>query len=77
MPQRDSEHEAVRRALITDGWTITHGPSTLSDEEARAVIDLGAELLLAAERAERTIAVEVKPFGGLSVIADVEQALGQ
>ena len=36
-------------------------------------VDFGVERLLAAER----IAVEVKPFGSTSPIADLEQALGQ
>jgi hypothetical protein len=77
MPQRDADHDAVKAALINDGWTITHDPYTVTFEAERAFIDLGAERLLAADRADRAIAVEVKPFGGLSVIADVEQALGQ
>jgi hypothetical protein len=77
MPQRDSDHDAVRAALVADGWTITHDPSAIAFAGDRAFIDLGAERLLAATQADRAIAVEVKPFGGLSVIADVQQAIGQ
>lgn len=40
-------------------------------------IDLGAEQLLAAEKAERRIAVEIKTFGGPSPMDDLEKALGQ
>lgn len=40
-------------------------------------VDLGAEQLLAAERAERQIAVEIKSFTGLSEMSDLEKAIGQ
>ena len=40
-------------------------------------IGLGAEQLLAAERAERKIAVEIKSFTGLSEMSDLEKAIGQ
>jgi XisH protein len=40
-------------------------------------VDLGAERLLAAERGTERIAVEVTSFVGRSVMADLEQALGQ
>jgi len=29
MPARDYDHDHVRRALIRDGWTITHDPLRL------------------------------------------------
>jgi len=77
VPRRDANHEAVTRALIKDGWTITHDPSTISFRDDRAFIDLGAERLLGAARDQHLIAAEIKPFTGPSVIADVEQAIGQ
>lgn len=40
-------------------------------------VDLGASKLLAAQKAERKIAVEVKTFSGKSEIDDLEKALGQ
>lgn len=40
-------------------------------------IDLGAERILAAEKAGQKIAVEVKSFVGDSVVDDLEKALGQ
>jgi hypothetical protein len=67
----------VKRALIADGWTITHDPYPLAMGTRRGFIDLAAEIALAAARDERTIAVEVKSFIGPSPLADVEQALGQ
>jgi hypothetical protein len=77
VPQRDANHEAVKSALVHDGWTITHDPYTVSYQDDRGYIDLGAERLLGAERDQRRIAVEIKSFVGLSVIADVQQAIGQ
>ncbi len=41
------------------------------------MIDLGAKKLLAAERGEQKIAVEVKSFLGPSAMNDLENALGQ
>jgi XisH protein len=70
-------HNAVRNALIKEGWTITHDPLTLPFGVHNLYVDLGAERLLAAEREGDRIAVEVKSFAGPSEVADMEQALGQ
>ena len=40
-------------------------------------LDLGAERVLAAEKGIRKIAVEIKTFAGASLIADLEDAVGQ
>lgn len=40
-------------------------------------VDLGAERLVAAEKAGRKIAVEIKGFGGQSEMAELEKAVGQ
>jgi hypothetical protein len=77
MPAKDLYHDVVKNALITDGWTITHDPLRLQWGPRDLYIDLGAEHLLAAERPGRKIAVEVKSFVGPSIVADLEQALGQ
>lgn len=77
MPQRDLHHQAVRNALVKDGWTITHDPLTVPFGLRRVYLDLGAERLLAAERGSERIAVEVKSFVGVSEVADLENALGQ
>lgn len=45
--------------------------------QKKLFIDLGAERVIAAEKAETKIAVEVKSFVGRSDIADLEFALGQ
>ena len=77
MPAKDIYHDVVKNALIKDGWTITHDPLILRWGGTDVYVDLGAEQLLAAEKAERKIAVEVKSFVGKSAIEDLEKALGQ
>jgi hypothetical protein len=77
MPARDTYHDAVRRALIKDGWTITDDPFRLVWGERDFYVDLGAERVVAAEKAGNRIAVEVKGFLGASPMHDLELALGQ
>ena len=77
MPAYDRYHEAVRNALIKDGWTITHDPLTLRLGERDLFVDLGAEQIIGAEKAARKIAVEVKTFLGTSAVTDLHEALGQ
>jgi len=77
MPARDSIHDAVKTALIKDGWTITHDPYPLPYGDRDVYADLGAERAIAAERGDEKIAVEVKSFSGASEIHDLEVALGQ
>lgn len=77
MPAKDFIHDAVKNALIKDGWTITDDPLTLKYEEGSVLIDLGAERVIAAQRGNEKIAVEIKSFIGHSVIHDVQSALGQ
>ena len=77
MPARDSYHDSVKRALMKAGWTITHDPLRLVWGGKDMYVDLGAERLLAAERAGQQIAVEIKSFTNASEMNDLEQALGQ
>src|SRR5437868_15515026 len=77
MPARDAIHDAVKAALIKDGWTITHDPYPLPFGDRDVYADLGAERAIAAERGGEKIAVEVKSFSGASEVHDLEVALGQ
>lgn len=77
MPARDTYHDTVKQALIKDGWRITDDPLHLRLGRKDMYIDLGASQLLAAQKEERKIAVEVKTFGGRSEMDDLEKALGQ
>lgn len=77
MPAHDLYHNQVKHALVKDGWTITHDPFRLVWGRRDMFVDLGAERLIAAEKANQRIAVEVKSFLGDSDMHDLEQALGQ
>jgi hypothetical protein len=77
MPARDVFHDAVKHGLITDGWQITHDPLPVSWELGDMYISLGAEKLLAAQRDEVKIAVEIKSFVRTSAISEFHTALGQ
>lgn len=77
MPAYDTFHGAVKSGLIKDGWTITHDPYPLQYGGKDLYVDLGAEKVIAAERDQQQIAVEIKSFLGASVIAEYHGALGQ
>jgi XisH protein len=77
MPARDTYHEAVRDALIADGWTITHDPYRITYGVRNVYVDLGAERTLGAERGDERIAVEIKCFLGASDLKDLYDAVGQ
>ncbi|WP_414625134.1 XisH family protein [Calothrix sp. CCY 0018] len=77
MPSKDIIHDAVKNALIKDGWTITADPYTIKYEEIKLFADLAAQRPLLAERSGEKIVVEVKSFTGASFIQDLEKALGQ
>jgi XisH protein len=77
MPAKDFYHDTVRTALEKDGWIITEDPLTLSIGSRSVYVDLGARKLLAANKGERQIAVEIKSFIGNSPVRELETALGQ
>jgi XisH protein len=77
MSAKDLFHNAVINGLQKENWTITDDPLTVKIGDTRIYIDLGAERLLAAERGEEKIAVEIKTFGGVSVMFDFHVAIGQ
>jgi hypothetical protein len=77
MPRKDIIHQAVKNAILKDGWTITADPYLLEYGAEDLFVDLAAERLLAAERGTEKIAVEIKSFLGRSPINDLENALGQ
>jgi hypothetical protein len=77
MPARDLYHNTVKQALVKDGWTITHDPLRLTWGNKDLYVDLGAERLLAAEKAGQRIAVEIKSFVSDSEVDDLEKAIGQ
>ena len=50
MPKLDKYHDAVKNALVKDGWTITNDPFTIDFEDATLFADLAAERTLAAQK---------------------------
>ncbi len=77
MPAKDFYHDTVKNCLIKDGWRITNDPFRIKWGVRELFIDLGLSKLIAAQKAEQKIAVEIKGFTNLASIADLEQALGQ
>jgi hypothetical protein len=77
MPAKDVYHDAVRHAVVKEGWTITDDPFRLAWGKRDFYVDLGAERMVAAEKAGQRIAVEVMSFLGASQMHDLELALGQ
>jgi hypothetical protein len=77
MAAKDLFHQAVKQALLKEQWVITADPLKIKIEGVRFEIDLAAEKILAAEKEERKIAVEIKSFLNNSVLTDFHVALGQ
>lgn len=77
MPAKDIYHDSVRKALEKDNWIITDDPLKLTWGKRDFFVDLGAKQLIAAQKGERKIAVEIKSFTGISQATELEKALGQ
>jgi hypothetical protein len=77
MPAKDIYHDAVKNALIKDGWIIIADPYFLQYEDAELYADLFVEKALLAEQEGRKIVVEIKSFISPSPMRDFENALGQ
>lgn len=77
MAAKDKFHAVVRIALEKEQWKITDDPLRLEVGGTKFEIDLGAEQLLAAERGQEKIAVEIKTFLNDSPLTDYHAALGQ
>lgn len=78
MAAKDRFHQVVKIALTKDGWNVTHDPLQIKVGGVDMEIDLGAERLLAADRGDEKIAVEVKSFlASASAISEFHTALGQ
>ena len=77
MPAKDIFHDIVKTALQKDGWQITDDPLKLKWGLRELFVDLGAKKLIAAQKGETKIAVEIKSFIGKSPINELENALGQ
>jgi XisH protein len=74
---RDKFHNNVREGLIKEGWRVTAEQLRIDLDETFVEIDLMAEMILVAERADEKIAVEVKSFLGASIMSEFHGAVGQ
>jgi XisH protein len=77
MPAKDTYHDAVKKALIKDGWSILADPYKIKYKDAELFADLALEKPIAAEQNGRKIVVEIKSFLSPSPMRDFELALGQ
>ncbi|MEH1790719.1 XisH family protein [Nostoc sp.] len=77
MPAKDVYHDAVKSALIKDGWIITADPYPIKYEEVKLFADLAGEKIIAASREGQQIVIEIKSFLSRSPMRDLETALGQ
>ncbi len=77
MPAKNIDHDAVRDALVADGWTITDDPLKVQYGNRRVYVDLGDERALAAERDGRRIAIEIQSFVCDSHMDSLHHAVGQ
>ena len=77
MPAYNVFHDAVKRGLIKDGWTITADPYFVQFGGIEQYIDIAAEKLIGAEKGDQRIAVEVKSFISPSMVTEFHSALGQ
>jgi len=77
MAAQDKIHDAVKTALIKDGWTITDDPFRIAYKKLVLSADLAGERTLAAEKGTERIVIEIKSFLGPSLVYDLQQALGQ
>jgi hypothetical protein len=76
MPRRDLYHDVVKNSLTKAGWKITHDPMILGDLELRVYPDLGAEKITL-NQSGQTVAIEIKVFGAIGQISELEKAIGQ
>lgn len=77
MPRKDKIHEAVRNALVKEGWVIIDDPYRIEYEEADVYADLRIEKSGVGETSQRVLVMEIKEFASVSPMHRLEQALGQ
>jgi hypothetical protein len=73
MPAKDRHHDAVKRALIKDGWSITREQVLFIVADRHVWIDIEASK----GSQQRTILIEVKGFEGSSQVNELMDAVGK
>jgi hypothetical protein len=77
MAAKDIYHDAIKNALINDGWQITFDPYPVKYEEVKLMADLAGEKTISATKENQKIVVEIKSFLSKSPMREFETALGQ
>src|SRR6478672_2391211 len=77
MPAKDVYLDAVRNALVKDGWSITADPYPIKYEEVKLFADLAGEKIISANKEGQQIVIEIKSFISRSPMREFETALGQ
>jgi len=77
MSAKDKYHDLLKQALLNEDWKITHDPYVIGLQGVNYQIDLGAEKVIAAEKENKKIAIEVKSFLKESIVSEYHTALGQ
>lgn len=77
MPRKDQIHDAVKNALVKDGWTITDDPFRIVYEDADVYADLRIVKTVEGSTVQRALVIEIKGFTGDSPVHSLENALGQ
>lgn len=74
---KDKIHQAVKKALEKDGWTIVNDPFYVESGGVEIEIDMEAEKFIIAEKDAIKILVEVKSLSKKSLLYDFHAAIGQ
>ena len=74
---KDLIHDAVKNALIKDGWTIVADPFRLDYKNFILRADIAAERRLPDGAVALRVVVEVKSFAANSFVRELQQAIGQ
>jgi len=77
VPRKDSIHDAVKNALVKDGWTILDDPYRIEYDDADVYADLRVEKSDDGINVKRTLVIEIKGFLHDSPMTDLARALGQ
>lgn len=77
MATKNIFYDAVKTALIKDGWEITSDPFPINLPGLEKYDDPGRRETLAAQKGSRRIAVTIKGFIGPSMLYDFFGAVGQ
>lgn len=77
MPRKDQIHEAVKNALVKDGWTVTNDPCRIHYMDVDVYADLRVEKLAEETGQRRALVIEIKTFSAPSSVHEMETALGQ